>query len=109
MGRLKTTEEKTKKKMDKNPNKYSAGLSALPEGETTPKKEYTPEEQDLIKKGATEERQRILALVFGNKETMTAEHKVLVKHTGSYLTGSMSIAYSRAFNDIIKLILKENT
>lgn len=74
----------------------------------SPEDLLTTEQKDFKAKGAAEEKQRILALIFGNKELMTAEFKVLMRHTGSYLAGSMAIAYSRSFNDVIKLLLQEN-
>lgn len=65
--------------------------------------------EEALKDPATEERQRILQMLFRDKERMTVEFSKVVHYTGSLVTGSMKVAYSRAINDVIKLILKEST
>lgn len=72
------------------------------------KKELTPEETALKEAGAKEARSQLLSTIFGDKERLTAEYKQLVRHTGGLVSGSMAVAYSRAINDVIKLILKES-
>lgn len=65
-----------------------------------PKEEVkaTPEQQ---------EKQRLLLLILSKKDHMTAEYKALVRHTGGLTCASMVIAYDKALNDVIKLLLKE--
>lgn len=53
------------------------------------------------------EKQRLVVLILKKKDQMTAEYKALVRHTGGLTTASMIVAYDRAINDIIKLLLKE--
>ena len=105
MGRFKTIEERTAKNLKNHPSKMPTTETVSSSG---PSKELTPEEKELQKKFSLEERNRVLTMIFTNKEIMTAEYKQLIKHTGSLVAGSMAIAYSRAINDIIKLILKES-
>lgn len=69
------------------------------------KVELTPEEQ--TQKLKSEEKFRLLELLFNNQNLMTAEYKQLVRHTGGIVAGSMTVAYSRAINDVIKFFLKE--
>ena len=59
-------------------------------------------EQDPV----TTERQKLIATIFQNKDKMCSEYGMLVKHTGSLVSTSMVFAYNKAFNDIIKLLLK---
>lgn len=73
---------------------------------TKEKKELTQAELTAKEDGAREERSRLLANIFGDKERLTMEYKQLVRHTGGLVSGSMAVAYSRAINDVIKLILK---
>lgn len=53
-------------------------------------------------------RAEIAGELFNESLKMTAEYKALVRHTGSLLSQSMAVAYSRAINDVIKFILKQN-
>lgn len=68
-----------------------------PQTEEKPTKEKDP---------TAEERTRILTQILANKDKMTSEYKQLVKHTGSLVSSSMAYAYSKAFNDVFKLIAK---
>lgn len=61
--------------------------------------------QDLAKA----ERQRLIKLVFDNSTEMTTKYKTNIHHTGSLLSASMTYAYSKALNDVIKLLMKETT
>ena len=65
----------------------------------------TPTEQDVL----GTERTRLAALLFEKSVEMTNDYKTLIKHTGGLLSASMTFAYSKAWNDAIKLILKENS
>lgn len=67
-----------------------------------------PKEETKTVDPAAAERQRLLQVIFNKKDDMILEYKTLIKHTGSLVTGSMGYAYSKAINDIIKLISKEN-
>lgn len=55
-----------------------------------------------------EERMRLAGLLFQKSIDMTNDYKRIISHTGSLVSASMVFAYSKAFNDCIKLILKEN-
>lgn len=52
--------------------------------------------------------QEVAGLLFSNHDKMVSDYKNLIKHTGSLVTASMVVAYQRALNDAIKLILKNN-
>lgn len=67
---------------------------------TLPKEQQSPEAL---------EKQRLVSLIFSKQEEMTIEYKSLVRHTGALTSTSMVYAYNKAFNDIIKLLLKEQT
>lgn len=54
------------------------------------------------------ERNRLAGLLFHKSVEMTNDYKTLLRHTGGLLTASMVFAYSKAWNDAIKLILQEN-
>lgn len=54
------------------------------------------------------ERTRLAELLFNKAPFMTAEYKILINHTGSLLSASMTYAYSKGLQDALKLILKEN-
>lgn len=54
------------------------------------------------------ERNRLAGLLFQKSIDMTNDYGKLIRHTGSLVSASMVFAYSKAFNDCIKLILKEN-
>lgn len=54
------------------------------------------------------ERNRLAGLLFQKSIEMTNDYGKLIRHTGSLVSASMVFAYSKAFNDCIKLILKEN-
>jgi hypothetical protein len=54
------------------------------------------------------ERTRLATLLFQKSIDMTNDYKRVISHTGSLVSASMVFAYSKAFNDCIKLILKEN-
>lgn len=69
--------------------------------------EDLPKENEQVDPAAAE-RQRLIQLIFNKKDDMILEYKTLIKHTGSLVTASMGFSYSRAINDIIKLIAKEN-
>lgn len=56
---------------------------------------------------ATEEKNRLLALIIREREDMVSRYKNTIKHTGSLLTESMTYAYSKGISDIIKLLVKE--
>lgn len=47
-------------------------------------------------------------LLYKQSPMLTAEYKVLIGYTGGLVSSSMAFAYSRALNDVIKLILKQN-
>lgn len=66
-----------------------------------------PKEETKVADPAAVERQRLLQLIFSEKDDMLLEYTTLIKHTGSLVTNSMGYAYSKAINDIIKLISKE--
>jgi hypothetical protein len=55
-----------------------------------------------------EERTRLAGEIFKKTPYMAAEFKVLIKHTSGLLQQSMVHAYTKALNDAVKLILKEN-
>lgn len=59
---------------------------------------------DLI---ATEQT-RLAELIFKKAPFMTAEYRILQKHTGGLVSQSMAYAYNKGLQDAIKLILKEN-
>lgn len=63
-----------------------------------------PEEQDPL----VAERTRIATLLFQKSVDMTNDYGKMIRHTGSLVSASMVFAYSKAWNDAIKLILKEN-
>ena len=63
-----------------------------------------PKEQDPL----VAERMRLAELLFTKSIDMTNDYKRVISHTGSLVSASMVFAYSKAFNDCIKLILKEN-
>lgn len=54
------------------------------------------------------ERNRLAGLLFQKSVDMTNDYGKLIRHTGSLVSASMVFAYSKAWNDAIKLILKEN-
>lgn len=62
------------------------------------------EEQDPL----VVERNRLAGLLFQKSIEMTNDYGTLIRHTGSLVSASMVFAYSKAFNDCIKLLLKEN-
>lgn len=53
------------------------------------------------------EKERILTLLLSKAAPMASDYKHTVKQTGSWLAGSMALAYSKAIQDVIKLIAKE--
>lgn len=59
-----------------------------------------PKQDDPIKA----EKERILMLLLSNSARMTSEYRMLIKKTGGLLTTSMVYAYSKALNDVIKLL-----
>lgn len=54
------------------------------------------------------ERTRLWRMILESRDSMTAEYKALIRHTGGLVTNSMTYAYSKGINDVMKLILKEN-
>lgn len=56
---------------------------------------------------AKAEKERILTLIFKNAMPLTQDYKNLIKHTGGLLQTSMSYAYSKGIQDVIKLLTKE--
>lgn len=46
-------------------------------------------------------------LLLKNRDSMTADYRNTIKHTGGLLTSSMAYAYSKGINDAMKLIQKE--
>jgi ribonucleotide monophosphatase NagD (HAD superfamily) len=67
------------------------------------------EPKDSVKEDATKaERQRLTVLLLSNAARMSSDYKNTIKHTGGLLTSSMVFAYSKALNDAIKLITKDN-
>lgn len=54
------------------------------------------------------ERTRIATLLFEKSVYMTNDYKSLLRGKNNLLVNSMVFAYSKAWNDAIKLILKEN-
>jgi hypothetical protein len=54
------------------------------------------------------ERTRLATLLFTKSIDMTNDYRRVISHTGSLVSASMVFAYSKAFNDCIKLLLKEN-
>jgi len=107
VGRFKTAEERTAKKLKRTPQVLQEAKETANAAPVEPVKELTEEEKKLKKDGSLEERQRLLKKIFDKKEIMSAEYKVLIAHTGSLVASSMTVAYSRAINDIIKLIFEE--
>lgn len=102
MGRFKTEEERTKKKMENNPPRLP---SVQPVKD--PRENISSEEKELKNKYAQGEKNRLLGRLFAKKDLMTAEYAQLIKHTGNIVSTSMTVAYSRALNDVIKFLLKE--
>lgn len=60
-----------------------------------------------IAEAALKEKQRIVTLIITRMQQMTSDYNSVIKHTGGLLTSSMTYAYSKGINDIIKLITKE--
>lgn len=58
---------------------------------------------DLVK----QEKERLLVLVLKNRAKMVSDYKNTIRHTGGLLTTSMTYAYSKGINDILKLLTKE--
>jgi hypothetical protein len=65
--------------------------------------ETTPSAEEIKK----QEKQRILTLLLTKKDSMTADYRNIIKFTGGLLSQSMVYAYSKALNDVIKLLAKE--
>lgn len=56
---------------------------------------------------AQKEKQRLVTLILTKAINMTNDYKSTIKHTGGLLTSSMTYAYSKGINDIVKLLTKE--
>ncbi len=54
------------------------------------------------------EKQRIVMLIITNGMRMTEDYKNTIKRTGGLLTSSMTYAYSKGIQDVIKLLTKES-
>lgn len=65
--------------------------------------------KEEIKKAVEAERVRILTLLVKNIADKAAQYKAHIRHTGGLLTQSMVFAYSKGFQESIKLITKEST
>lgn len=63
----------------------------------TQKEETTPEQKEQI---------RLVTELLKNRDSMVAEYRALIKHSGGLLTNSMVFAYSKGINDTIKLASK---
>lgn len=59
-----------------------------------------------VDKAVKAERERILVLILANSAKMASDYKNTIRHTGGLLTQSMVYAYSKCFNDVVKLITK---
>lgn len=64
------------------------------------------ETEKLQREAAEKERQRLTMLILSNSASMAAEYRHTIKHTGGLLTKSMTYAYSKALNDVFKLLTK---
>ncbi len=64
--------------------------------------------KEEIKKAVEAERVRILTLLVSNVGEKAAQYKALIKNTGGLLTQSMVFAYSKGFQESIKLITKDS-
>lgn len=62
-----------------------------------------------VEKAVTKERERILTQILKSSQDMALDYKNTIKHAGSLLTGSMTFAYSKGINDVLKLIAKGAT
>ncbi len=59
-----------------------------------------------LDKEITAERVRLLTLILKEQNSMVSDYKHTIKHTGGLLTKSMVYAYSKAINEVFKLINK---
>lgn len=62
------------------------------------------ETKDLVK----ETKAKMLTLLIIETPSLVEKYAKLIKYTGSLLSTSMTIAYSKGLNDAAKLINKEN-
>ena len=65
-------------------------------------------EKTTVEDAAKKEKERIMVLILKNSQDMTIKYRNLIKSKGGLLTESMTYAYSKGINDILKLITKEN-
>lgn len=68
-------------------------------------KQETPEAK-LQKEAAKKERERLTTLILSSSAAMASDYRNTIKHTGGLLTNSMTFAYSKAINDVFKLLTK---
>jgi hypothetical protein len=64
-------------------------------------------EDELTIKIKKEEKDKIVTYLITRSEDMVSDYRNTIKHSGGLLTQSMTFAYSKGVNDIIKLITKE--
>lgn len=87
-----------------------AVLSEILEGSKEKDKleELTVRLVNLLDKAQSDERVHILQTVLKEQIPLTLKYKALIKHTGGIIESSMGYAYSKAINDIFKLIARSN-
>ena len=82
------------------------------EPETEKLKEFFNQDVEEVKKPTTdvvkETKSKLLMLLITESPHMIDKYKKLIGHLGSLLQTSMVYAYSKGYNDAIKLITKEN-
>lgn len=64
---------------------------------------------DPIAEATKKEKERILTLLLSKAAPMASDYRQLIKHTGGLIETSMTYAYSKGIQDVIKLLIKEGT